>query len=97
MDESTSDREVLAVDSEFTDGLGKDSWRYHQLCGSASNPKHPVHKFGVGNKETLDCENTRKELLKFHKTFYKAFRMSLVVLSQGKMKSKKKHSFFLFP
>ena len=84
MSESSTERELLAVDSEFTDCLNQDSWRYSQLRCSASNPSHPTYKFGTGNKETLSKPSTRDELLTFHNKYYKANRMSLCVLSSGK-------------
>lgn len=90
MNDSSSEREILAVESEFIDDVGKDSWRFDQLCKSAANPSHPTSKFGIGNKQTLSCENTQEALLKFHARYYKAFRMTLAVISKGKNKEKTK-------
>jgi insulysin len=87
--ESATDREVNAVDSEHVKNIPSDAWRLSQLDKSTSNPNHPYSKFGTGNKETLDTIpkergiQVREELLKFHKKWYSANLMSLVVLGQG--------------
>lgn len=88
--ESATDREVNAVDSEHVKNIPSDAWRLSQLDKSTSNPNHPYSKFGTGNKDTLDTIpkergiQVREELLKFHKKWYSANLMSLVVLGQGK-------------
>lgn len=86
--ESATDREVNAVDSEHVKNIPSDAWRLSQLDKSTSNPNHPYSKFGTGNKDTLDTIpkergiQVREELLKFHKKWYSANLMSLVVLGQ---------------
>ncbi|RLN57923.1 hypothetical protein BBJ29_009928 [Phytophthora kernoviae] len=82
---SATEREMNAVDSESTNYLQDDSWRINQLERGQGNPRHPYHKFGVGNKETLSVIPTdkgidvREALLKFYKKFYSASIMMLVV------------------
>lgn len=62
-----------------------------QLRKSLANPKHPMHKFGTGNLNTLcnntltgtsatHCHGTRKALLKFYNEHYSPKRMRLAVL-----------------
>lgn len=67
-----------------------------QLEKSLSNPKHPYCHFGTGNLETLyetpkkNGLDIRKELLKFHDTYYSANIMKLCVLGRGNNNSCKK-------
>lgn len=74
---SSTEREVLAVDSENTNNLQNDAWRMIQLERTLSNEQHAYHKFGTGNKVTLLEEPTqrgqdvRKELLAFHERYYR--------------------------
>lgn len=52
-DDSCTEREMNAVDSEHKKNLQSDMWRLHQLEKDLSNPNHPFSKFGTGNIETL--------------------------------------------
>ncbi|XP_073541342.1 insulin-degrading enzyme isoform X2 [Phyllobates terribilis] len=87
-DESCKDREVNAVDSEHEKNLMNDAWRLFQLEKATGDPQHPFHKFGTGNKLTLETRPTeegldvRQELLKFHSTFYSSNLMSICVLGR---------------
>jgi insulysin len=59
---------------------------FQQLEHSLSDPSHDYHKFGTGNKQTLDeipkskGVSVRDELLKFHDKWYSSNIMALVVL-----------------
>lgn len=86
MSESSTERELLAVDSENSNSLLNDTWRYSQLRNTACNPLHPQSKFGTGNKATLSHPDTRKALLDFHNQHYKASNMALCILSSGTRK-----------
>ena len=56
---------------------------------SLSSPLHSYWKFGTGNFQTLGSGpeskglDVRSELLKFHKNYYSANLMKLVVLGKG--------------
>lgn len=86
--ESGTEREVLAVDSEHTNNVKNDSWRYWQLQRTLSNKRHAFMKFGTGNRRTLfdlpkeQGIDTRTELLKFHQDRYSANRMSMAILGK---------------
>ncbi|CAL1267103.1 unnamed protein product [Larinioides sclopetarius] len=86
--EKATEREVNAVDSEHEKNLQIDSWRLLQLEKATCNPEHDYSKFGTGNLETLSIQpkakgiNIRDELLKFHKQFYSANAMALVVFGK---------------
>jgi len=84
----SSDRELQAVDSEHAKNLQNDSWRMFQLSKSLCKKEHPFSKFGSGNLVTLK-EGPEKEgldiralLLDFHKTYYSANVMNLVMLGK---------------
>jgi insulysin len=86
--ESATEREMKAVDSEYSKNLQKDSWRYDQFERSKLNPDHPASKLGIGNIQTLKEVpeakgiNIRNELLAFHAKYYSANLMRLVVLGK---------------
>lgn len=81
-------RELKAIESENSKNLQNDMWRSFQLEKSLSSSIHPFHKFGTGNTETLvdmpqkNGVDIRDELLKFHKQYYSANLMKLVVLGR---------------
>ena len=78
-----SSREMKAVDSEFANGLQDDSWRQFQLLKHMSNPKHPLHKFGCGNYETLSQgEGPVTDLRKFWEDHYHAGNCKLCVVGR---------------
>ncbi|KAK4775970.1 hypothetical protein SAY87_023931 [Trapa incisa] len=85
LSEDAVDREIKAVDSENQNNLLSDGWRLRQLCKHLSNESHPFHKFGTGNKNSLEVHpksngiNIRDELIKFYRDNYSANLMYLVV------------------
>jgi len=93
--EGSTEREVNAVENEHIKNLQSDGWRAQQLRKSLANPKHPMHKFGTGNLNTLcnntltgtsktHCHGTRKALLRFYNEHYSPKRMRLAVLRSAK-------------
>ncbi|XP_045516771.1 insulin-degrading enzyme isoform X1 [Pieris brassicae] len=86
--ESATGRELSAVDSEHEKNRASDGWRLEQLNKSTADPGHPYHKFGTGNRETLETIPRRKgvdvraELLAFHARWYSADIMALVVVGR---------------
>ncbi|KAJ3241012.1 Insulinase (Peptidase M16) [Chytriomyces hyalinus] len=87
-DESCTDREMRAVDSEHKKNTQQDGWRIYQLEKDLSSKDHPFSKFGTGNLSTLkDLPESmgidiRKVLLNFYKKCYSANIMKLVVLGK---------------
>ena len=85
---SATDREIQAVHNENSKNLLTDVWRSSQLLKHLADPAHPYHKFGTGNAATLREKpkeagvDVREELLTFHRTWYSANRMKLVVLGR---------------
>ncbi|KAJ3207689.1 Insulinase (Peptidase M16) [Clydaea vesicula] len=90
--ESSTEREMNAVNSEHMKNIQQDAWRLHQLQRDLADPNHPYSKFGTGNLETLgegpkqNGIEIRKVLLDFHKSirikYYSANIMRLVVLGK---------------
>ncbi|XP_031397811.1 insulin-degrading enzyme-like 1, peroxisomal isoform X2 [Punica granatum] len=85
LSEDAVEREIKAVDSENQKNLLSDTWRLNQLCKHLSKDSHPFHKFGTGNRDSLEVRpksngvNVRDELIKFYKEHYSANLMNLVV------------------
>lgn len=79
------DREVNAVHSEYQKSLKSDGNRIYQVFKQTANPRHPIYKFGMGNRSSLldsDGKTTRlyQDLLKFYDQYYSANVMRLVLL-----------------
>lgn len=91
--ESCVDRELNAVDSEHGKNVQTDMWRMFQLEKSTSSPTHPYHKFATGDSKTLKTIpeangiNVREALIKFHKQYYSANRMKLVVIGRDSLET----------
>ena len=83
--ESSTSREITAVDNENTKNLQSDMWRFFQLMKSMARPDHPFNKFSTGNKETLEMYPTDKGLnihdilLSFYDKYYSANIMKFVL------------------
>uniref|UniRef100_A0A7S3V286 Insulysin n=2 Tax=Sar TaxID=2698737 RepID=A0A7S3V286_9STRA len=86
--QSSTDRELQAVDNECTGNLQSDGWRNIHVKKALANPQHPFHKFNIGNVETLrdtpskNGVNVRKYLLEFYDRYYSANLMKLVILGR---------------
>ena len=83
-----TDRELNAVNSENAKNLLNDSRRLFQLSKHLCNSTHNYHKFGTGNRQTLETApkelgiNVRELLLHFHATYYSANIMKCCVLGR---------------
>lgn len=77
------DREVHAVHSEFSSKLKSDGRRYFDAIKTSLSDEHPYKRFAVGNLHTLKDREDKKltdALLDFHKEYYSANLMKLVIL-----------------
>ncbi|KAI8616790.1 Metalloenzyme, LuxS/M16 peptidase-like protein [Chytriomyces sp. MP71] len=87
-DDSCTDRELNAVDSEHKKNIQDDDWRIQQLDQDLCSPGHAYCKFGTGNLTTLKEEpetkglRTREMCIDFYRTNYSANIMNLVVLGK---------------
>ena len=76
--ESSTEREMQAVHSEYEMNIQSDMWRQFQLLRSFTKP-NPYSRFNIGNMDTLKHEGIRDELMKYHKDNYSSDIMSLCV------------------
>ncbi|CBZ52115.1 Peptidase M16 domain protein, related [Neospora caninum Liverpool] len=89
--ESATDRELNAVDSEFRLRLVNDFIRRWHLLHKLANPEHPFNRFSCGNLVSLQevpkalGADVRQELLAFHKKWYSANIMTLVILGKDSL------------
>ncbi|KAL7686292.1 putative metalloenzyme, LuxS/M16 peptidase, peptidase M16, middle/third domain-containing protein [Plasmopara halstedii] len=99
---AATQREMNAVNSENAKNLQNDHRRLYQLQKSLSNPSHPYHKFGTGNRETLGTipsekgVDVRAALLEFHTTYYSASIMKLVIYGKESLATLKSWAEQLF-
>ena len=83
--ESSTSREIFAVDNENTKNLQSDMWRQFQLLKSLARSDHPFSKFSTGNKYTLETMPAERGLkihemlLDFYKKNYSANLMKFVL------------------
>lgn len=100
--ESSTDREINAVDSENQKNLQSDPWRIDQLDKSTCREDHPYSKFGTGNLQTLKTEpeklnlNVRDELLNFHSKYYSSNLMQLCLLGNESLDELEKYAVEMF-
>lgn len=80
--ESSSEREVKAVDSEFNMSLQSDAWHFFNLTQRVSNAESLYNRFNCGNLKSLSQPGIRENLLAFHKKWYSANIMCLTVSSK---------------
>mmetsp|Transcript_11475 Transcript_11475/g.13165 ORF Transcript_11475/g.13165 Transcript_11475/m.13165 type:complete len:1018 (+) Transcript_11475:130-3183(+) len=86
--QTSTDRELQAVDNECTGNLQNDYWRNLHVWKSLAKSEHPFSRFNIGNIETLreqpkiDGVNVREYLLEFYEKHYSANLMKLVVLGR---------------
>ena len=66
----SQEREVQAVNSEHEKNILNDGWRFYRLLNMLSNDKHPLHKFGTGNDETLNKPEAVEQVKEFHRKYY---------------------------
>ena len=79
--ESTVEREIKAVDNEFSNNLNNDSFRFLQVQLNEMNEKSLFNTFGTGNAKTLSIPNIRDKLLVYYKKYYTSEIMNLCIYS----------------
>jgi insulysin len=87
-DRDAVDRELRAIDSEYTMSKTSDSWRNFQLLKSSCDQQHPFMKFGCGNYATLTesgLDVLLGELERFWKTYYQTYNIRLAVVGHGSL------------
>ena len=79
--ENTVERELNAVDSEFSKNKNSDLWRIDQIFKSELSKNSPFCSFSTGNKETLNHPDIRDRLIKMYNRYYSSEIMNLVIYS----------------
>ena len=70
---------MKAVDSEYNMSLQNDLWRRMAIHFDTAKSESALHRFMCGSLETLQKDGIRENLLEFHKKYYSANIMHLVV------------------
>lgn len=92
-DQSCTDREINAVNSEHLKNIMADSRRLHHIDQVTSDPDHPFSKFSTGNLETLSVTpkklsiDVRNELIKFHEKYYSSNIMTLAIIGRESLET----------
>ncbi|RUO23412.1 pitrilysin [Aliidiomarina iranensis] len=79
-----AEKEVNAVDSEWSMRRASDGYILFSLNNILMNPEHPIARFRIGNSETLsDKENSNlhEEMLAFYEQYYSANLMTASIVS----------------
>ncbi|KAI9906073.1 hypothetical protein PsorP6_013696 [Peronosclerospora sorghi] len=83
------ERELSAIESEFSQATQNDRVRTQQVLCAVSPANHPYHRFGWGNKKSLQRLpekariDVRKHILEFYEKYYSANIMKLVVCGEN--------------
>ena len=83
--EGSVEREITAIDNEFSKNINNDSWRFTQLKNSQMKKESVFNRFSTGNKQTLSLPDIRDRLLVFYKKYYTSEIMNLCVYSKKPM------------
>jgi len=89
--ESSTSRELNAIESEHAKNLQSDIFRNFQITKARANQDHPFSKFFTGNKSTLlAVEDLRNQLIQFYNRYYSANQMTLAIVSPQSLDSMKR-------
>ena len=75
--ESSMERELKSIDSEFHKNLHDDLWRVQQILYACFEP--PIDHFSLGNSSTLAGSDMRERIIEFYSKLYSAGLMFLVL------------------
>ena len=81
LDEQYINKEINAVDAEFSAAEKNDNWRKQSVLKAIINQDHPFSYFSAGNKQSLQHDHITADLKQFFKNHYVAKNMTLAVLS----------------
>ena len=77
--EGSVEREIKAVDNEFSNALNQDRRRLNQLKNSEIKERSPFNHFCAGNLKTLSLPDIRDRLLVYYKKYYSSDIMSICI------------------
>uniref|UniRef100_K3X3Y3 Nardilysin n=1 Tax=Globisporangium ultimum (strain ATCC 200006 / CBS 805.95 / DAOM BR144) TaxID=431595 RepID=K3X3Y3_GLOUD len=96
MKPETMDRELSAIESEFSQATQNDRIRQQQVLCAESKKAHPYAKFGWGNRKSLKEQpeaekiDVHKEIRAFYERYYSANIMKLVVCGEDTLEDMEK-------
>ena len=79
--EGSVEREIKAVDNEFSNNINNDGRRVLQITSSEMNKESPFNHFSTGNLKTLSHPDIRNRLLNYYKKYYTSEIMHLCIYS----------------
>ena len=88
--EGSVERELKAVDNEFSNNLNNDGRRMGQIKSSEINKDSPFNHFSTGNLKTLSIPNIRDRLLEYYKKYYTSEIMNLCIYSNKSLEEQLK-------
>jgi insulysin len=71
LDPKYVEKEMNAVDSEFSKNINNDLWRSQHLFRKSSNPESPFNMFSTGNIATLKIPDIYERLKTFYEEQYR--------------------------
>ena len=88
--ESSVEREIKAVDNEFSNRLNQDANRLAQIKSSEIKEGSPFNHFSAGNIKTLSLPDIRDRLLVYYKNYYSSDIMSLCIYNNKSLEEQLK-------
>ena len=88
--EGSVERELKAVDNEFSNNLNNDGRRIGQIKSSEINKGSPFNHFSTGNLKTLSIPNIRDRLIEYYKKYYTSEIMNLCVYNNKSLEEQLK-------
>jgi len=79
MNDSSTQREINAINSEHNGNIQNDIWRVSNLRGKAF-PDHPMSRFSTGTHETLNKPGMRDRVVEFYNTHYSSNLLKLCIV-----------------
>ena len=80
--EGSVEKEINAVDSEFSKNKNNDTWRVQHFKAVTTKADCAFNRFSTGTKETLGHPDIRDRIISFYKQYYSSDIMHLVVYSK---------------
>ena len=71
LDPKYVEKEMNAVNSEFSKNINNDLWRAQHLSRVTTNPESPFNMFSTGNLDTLKIPDIYDRLKKFYEEEYR--------------------------
>jgi insulysin len=94
--ESSAEKEMNAVDSEFKMGMQNDQRRIFVMEQDLANKDSQLNRFNTGNLDTLKQDGIRDILLNYHKTWYSSNIMKLTVSGKHSLEQLEKWAVEMF-